>query len=30
MLEQAITAAIAAITAQNAAAWFHHSGYGVR
>ncbi len=30
ILEQAITAAIAAITAQNAAAWFHHSGYGVR
>lgn len=30
ILEQAITAAIATVTAQNTAAWFHHSGYGVR
>ena len=30
MLDQAITAAIAAITPENAAAWFRHSGYGVQ
>jgi transposase len=30
ILEQAITAAIATVTAQNTAAWFLHSGYGVR
>ena len=29
-LDQAITAAIATISPQNAAAWFQHSGYGGR
>jgi transposase len=29
-LEQAITEALAAITADNAAAWFQHCGYGIQ
>lgn len=29
-LDQALTDAIAAITPQNAAAWFHHCGYGIQ
>jgi transposase len=29
-LEQAISEAMATVTPQNAAAWFHHSGYGVQ
>ena len=30
ILDQAVTEAIAAVTAHNAAAWFHHCGYGVQ
>ena len=30
ILDQAVTEAIATITAQNAAAWFQHSGYRVQ
>jgi len=30
ILDQAVTAAIAVVTAHNAAAWFRHCGYGVQ
>jgi transposase len=30
VLDHAITEAIAAVTPQNAAAWFNHCGYGIQ
>lgn len=30
IIEQAVSEATATVTAQNAAAWFHHSGYRVQ
>jgi hypothetical protein len=30
ILDQAVSEAISTVTAQNAAAWFNHSGYGVQ
>jgi transposase len=30
ILDHAVSEAISTVTAQNAAAWFHHSGYGVQ